>query len=435
MHIPRKVIIRSIDMNILFDNPLTLIYENGQFIAKKASICVSDDRIVSVGSIPADFIPDRTVSGKHRMAIPPLINCHTHSYMSILRNLADDLPFAQWLFDNILPREDKITPDMAYAGAMLSCMEMIKTGTSSFIDMHMFPGMTARAAQETGMRAVMSRGLVDDTDEGGERRIKEVMDEIEQFRGCDRISHVLGPHAIYTCSEKYLRRLVELAKEKNMTFNIHLSESKTEVDDCVKAHGMSPVAYLDNMGFFDIPTIAAHCVHVSEEDMDILAEKKVWVAHNPKSNLKLGNGIAPVKRMLEKGVNVCLGTDSQASNNALNMFSEMNFAALIHKGVSGDAAAVSAQDVLSFATVNAAQALKLDGCGEIKAGAKADICLLNTDCPQLTPQNNPVSALAYSANGSEVVSMMVDGEIIMENGSLTKADEEKILFEAAKLCR
>ena len=272
-------------MNILIKNIKMLI--NGG--TPKGDICISGNKILSAGVIPEGFAADKVIDGSDKLAIPGLINCHTHTYMSLFRNLADDLSFEDWLFGAIMPREDALSPEDAYWGAMLSCAEMIKTGTTCFMDMHMFPAMTASAADKLGMRAVMTRGLTgsDRNDKDGIRRYNEHMDERERFKGNDRITFKLGPHAIYTCGEDYLRWLIEKAHETEQEFHIHLSETTTEVQNCYKERSKSPVEYLNDIGFLDIKTCAAHCVHVSDSDMDILAEKHVSVIHNPDENLNL----------------------------------------------------------------------------------------------------------------------------------------------------
>lgn len=415
-------------MNILVKNIKMLV--GGK--AAEGDICISGNTIAAAGAAPADFIAEKIIDGSGKLAIPGLINCHTHSYMSLFRNLADDLTFEDWLFGNIMPREDSLTPEDAYWGAMLSCMEMIKSGTVCFMDMHMFPDKCAEAARTLGMRAVMTRGLTgpDRTEKDAIRRYNEHMQEREHFADDPLISFRMGPHAIYTCGRDYLEFLIEKAKETKQAFHIHLSETVNEVKNCYKEHGKSPVEYLDELGFFDVSTAAAHCVHLSEHDIDILREKKVSVIHNPKSNLKLANGIAPIPRLLEKGVNVCLGTDSQASNNSLNMFSEMSFAALLHKGVSGIPTLCSAPEVIDFATVNAAKALGFEKTGAIAAGNKADIAILDLDRPEFYPRNDLTAAMVYSANGSEVDTVIINGEIVLEKGRLTKFDEEEICAKA-----
>ncbi len=361
-----------------------------------------------------------------KLAIPGLINCHTHSYMSVFRNIADDVDFETWLFRSIMPLEDRLTNEDAYYGAMLSCIEMLKSGTVCFLDMHMFKGMTISAARDCGMRAVMSRGLVGNgDDEGGERRICETMDEKAEFGADERFSFMLGPHAIYTCDEAYLRKVAALAKKEGMGIHIHVSETKNEFDNCIKEHGMTPVEYLDSLGIFDVRAVAAHCVYLTDNDIEILARKGVYVAHNPKSNMKLGNGFAPVKKLINAGVKVCLGTDSQGSNNCLNMFSEMNHMALIHKGTGKDPQAVSARETFEAATRIGAEALGLNG-GALEVGKNGDVVLIDLNRPQFYPTNNVLSSLVYSANGSEVDTVVIGGNVVLDNGKVVGVDEKEI---------
>ncbi|MBQ7990886.1 MAG: amidohydrolase [Oscillospiraceae bacterium] len=396
-------------------------------------LCISGNRIASVGSVPDGMEFDEVIDGHNKMVVPGLINTHTHAYMSVFRNIADDLTFSDWLFGAIMPKEDRLTQEDEDAGAMLSCMEMIKSGMVAFMDMHICPGASARAAIKLGMRGVMTRGLTgqDRHDEGGLRRIREHLGECEEFAGSELIGFKFGPHAIYTCGEDYLRYLMELAREHGQGFHIHLAESLMESENCMKEHGMSPVEYLDSLGFFEIPTCAAHCVQLSEHDMDIFAERGVSVLHNPRSNLKLANGIAPVARLLLKGVNVSLGTDSQASSNDLDMFTEMGFAALLQKGINHDPVLCSAEEVVRMATVNGAKALGIDS-GEIKAGKLADVVMIDLDHERFTPRNNLRSALVYSSSGTRADTVIINGEIVLRGGHLTRGDEEEIRFNAAK---
>ena len=400
-------------MNIRIKNT-TIYNENGNI---NGDLCISDERIAGVGHTPEVFIPDREIDGSRLFAIPGLINCHTHSYMSAFRNIADDLTFEEWLFGAIEPRENRMTPDDAYKAALISCKEMLQSGTTTFMDMHMFPMMTVKAAKETGMRAVMTRGLAgpDRNDEGAIRRYNEHIAEMESCKGDSMFTFKLGPHAIYSCGEDYLHFLIEKADELGCGFHIHVSESVNEIENCKKQHGCSPVEYLNNMGFFRRPTCAAHCVHLSDRDIEILAENNVSVIHNPKSNLKLANGIAPIAKLIKAGVNVCLGTDSQASNNCLNMFQEMNYAALLQKGVTGDPTVLPAREVIRMATVNGAKALGIADLGEIKEGYLADIALLDLDRINYQPANDLAAALVYSSSGTETKYVIINGKIVYSN--------------------
>ncbi len=417
-------------MKILIKN--ALIYGENENIT--GDILVEGDTIAAVGKVSPDITADRIIDGHGKMAVPGMVNAHTHSYMSVFRNIADDLSFNDWLFGSILPKEDMLVDEDFYNGAALSCIEMIRSGTTCFADMHMGVIGTAQAASDLGVRAIMSRCVVgsDRNDEGAVRRYNEHVREYEQFSGDPLITFVIAPHAIYTCGDDLLRFLMEKAQETGQGFHIHLSESRKEVADCIAQHGCTPVKHLADMGFFDIPTAAAHCVHVTDEDIDIMAQKGVSVLHNPRSNLKLANGIAPVARMLAKGVNVAIGTDSQASNNNLNMYTEMSFAALLQKGVTEEPTVCSAGEVVKMATVNGAKAFGLDNLGKIEPGYKADIVLIDLDKPQFTPRNNIRAALVYSAHGTEADTVLINGEVVMDHGVITRADEERIRFNAEK---
>lgn len=419
-------------MTIHLKNILALLPDDSGYKTEKTDIYISNGVIDAIGTAPDGFTAEKTIDGEDKLVIPGLVNCHTHTYMSLFRNLADDLSFGDWLFKNIMPMEDKLTDEDAYWGAMLACVEMLKSGTTCFLDMHMFKNMTAKAAVESGMRAVISRGLVGNgrNDEGGIRRINDTREEMKNFADNDRLTFMLAPHAIYTTDAEYLSLCIDTAKELNLPLNIHLSETTNEVETAYKQYGCSPVEYLEKLGFFDVKTVAAHCVHLSDNDIEILAKHNVSVALNPMSNLKLGNGFAPVIKMQDAGINLCIGTDSAASNNTLNMFSDMNYTALVHKGTNENAQAVSANDVLGFATRNGAKALGLDNVGEIKVGMKADLAILDINRPQFFPRNNLVSALVYSANGSEVETVIVDGEIVLENGRTTLIDEKLVYAKA-----
>ena len=400
---------------------------------KRTDIYIDGNIIAGVGEIPEGFSADTVIDGTDKLASAGLVNTHTHTYMSLYRNYADDLSFSDWLFGNISPLEDRTTPDDAYVGATLACAEMIRTGTTTFVDMHMFRGMTCRAADECGMRAVISRGLCGEgDDEGGQRRLDEAFGEMEEYKNNSRLTFMLAPHAIYTCDTDYLKKVIALAGERKLPINIHLSETRYEVSQAVEKYGVSPVKYLDDLGMFGIKTLAAHCVHISDEDIKILADRGVSVAANPKSNMKLGNGFAPIKKLLDSGVNVCIGTDSAASNNSLNMFSDMNFTALVHKGTGEDAQAVSAVEVHRMATENGAAALGINA-GKIEKGMLADIILLDLNTPQFNPRNNLVAAMSYSATGSETDTVIIDGKIVMRDKKLLTIDEEKLYYEANKI--
>ncbi len=415
-------------MGILLKDILAALPEGEKDIIRKADLYVEGNRIVSIDEEPKGFQAEKIIEGKDRLAIPGLINCHTHSYMSFMRNVADDLSFMDWLFGTIDPIEQKMTDEDTYWGACLAIIEMMKSGTTCFNDMQMNIHQTTRAVKESGMRAVICRGLVGSgDDEGGQMRLCQAFEERDAAKDCDRLSFMLGPHAPYTCDEGYMRIVSEEAKKNHMRIHVHLSESESEIQQIKEKYGCSPIEMAERNGLFDVPAIAAHCVQITESDMEILKAKGVSVVTNPASNMKLGNGFAPVPEMLEKGINVCIGTDGAASNNSLNLFHEMSLLALIHKGVKRTPQCISAAQNFRIATINGAKALGLsEEIGSLEVGKKADIAILNLNTPSLTPRNNLLAGLSYSANGSEVETVIIDGKITMENRRVLTMDEEVV---------
>ena len=427
-------------MGILIRNAQVILPEGEKDVIKNTNIYVDGKYIAAIGgeeARPDGFTEDEVIDGTDRLVIPGLVNAHTHSYMSFMRNVADDLSFMDWLFGTIDPIEQKMTDEDAYWGAKLAILEMMKSGTTCFNDMQMNIHQTTRAVRESGMRAVISRGLVGSgNDEGGQMRLSQALEERDAARDCDRLGFFLGPHAPYTCDEEYLKIVAQKAKEEHMGIHIHLAESVTEMENCEKQYGCSPIALAERAGIFDVPAIAAHCVQISEADMDILKRKNVSVVTNPASNMKLGNGFAPVPQMLAKELNVCLGTDGAASNNTLNLFHEMSLLVLIHKGVAKDAQCISARECFRAATINGAKALGLaEQTGSLEKGKKADLAILNLRNPSLQPNNNLIAGLCYSANGSEVETVIIDGVITMRDRRVLTMDEDEIYDKIGQIIK
>lgn len=415
-------------MGIALKNILALVPEGNRDVIKETSIYIEGNRIVSIGQEPAGFQADKVIEGKDRLAIPGLINCHTHSYMSFMRNIADDLSFMDWLFGKIDPLEQQMTDEDAYWGACLAIIEMMKSGTTCFNDMQMNIHQTTKAVKESGMRAVICRGLVGTgNDEAGQVRLAQAFEERDAAADCDRLTFMLGPHAPYTCDDEFMRIVSQEAQKNNMSIHVHLSESESEIQQIQEKYGCSPIEMADRNGLFNVPAIAAHCVQVTEKDIRILKNKNVSVVTNPASNMKLGNGFAPIPAMLEAGINVCLGTDGAASNNRLNLFHELSLLTLIHKGVARTPQCISAEEGFRIATINGAKALGLeDQIGTLEAGKKADIAILDLNVPSLNPRNNLIAGLSYSANGSEVETVIIDGKITMENRQVLTMDESLV---------
>ncbi len=415
-------------MGILIENALVILPEGAEDVIRETSLYIEEDRITGIGDKPAGFTADKVIDGKDKLVIPGLINCHTHSYMSFMRNVADDLSFMDWLFGTIDPIEQQMTDEDTYWGANLAIIEMMKSGTTCFNDMQMNIHQTTRAVKESGMRAVICRGLVGSgNDEAGQSRLRQAYEERDAAKDCDRLTFKLGPHAPYTCDDEFLKIVAAEAKKENMGIHVHLSESESEISQIQEKYGCTPIALAEKCGIFDVPTIAAHCVQVTDEDIAILKQKKVSVVTNPASNMKLGNGFAPIAKMLDAGINVCLGTDGAASNNCLNMFHELSLLTLIHKGTGKTPQCVSAKEGFRIATINGAKALGLEKeIGSIEVGKKADLAMLDLNTPSLTPRNNLIAGLSYSANGSEVDTVIINGQVTMEGRKILTMDEKLV---------
>ncbi|MDC7235252.1 MAG: amidohydrolase [Spirochaetales bacterium] len=421
-------------MNILLTGGQILTMAGEEAEVLSTDLGIVNDRIAFIGSPPSDFRADKTVDASDTLLMPGLINAHTHVSMSLLRSYADDLPFWDWLFGRIMPVEEKIESDDAYYGAQLSILEMIRSGTTTFADMYFFMDRVAQAVEESGIRANLSRGV---TFMQGDKDLDKLT-EAEEFynnwngKADGRIRVDIAPHAPYTCPPTYLKKCSELALKLNCNIHIHLSESRKEVEDSLSEHGQSPIAHVDGLGLFESRTYGAHCVHVSDKDIALMAAKGVTAVNNPTSNLKLANGFAPVKKLLDAGVNVALGTDGPGCNNNTNMFEEINLAGLINKGITEDPTVIPAYKALQMATVNGARALGLeDETGTLETGKKADLILIDLNKAHFIPRYNLVSSMVYAAQGSDVKTVICNGRILMEDYRVLTLDEQTILKNAA----
>ena len=428
-------------MKTLIKNGLVLLYDESGWRIEKKDIVIRDNKIESVTSAPSPEGCKVIDAGDH-LVMPGLINAHTHAYMTIHRNYADDLAFFDWL-DLVDQVEQGMTEEDIYWTTLLAIIEMLRSGTTCFVDMsiksakekHGPRSAAVGAVLDAGFRAVICRGLAGVADsEESLRKYGEAVHEMELFKNESRISFVHGPHAPYSCMADYLRKLTQSCRDRGIGQHIHLSESQAEMEGLAKEYGTTPIQYVNGLGVFDVPCIVAHAVYATDEDIRIMAEKNVHVVICPKSNMKLGNGFSPADKFLEAGMNVCLGTDGCGSNNSLNMFQEMSAAALVYKGANRKAQCVSAADVLKMATVNGAKAVGHEGeLGVIREGAIADLILVNLNEPQFIPANNIISGLVYSATGAEVDTVLVDGQVLMENRRLTTIDEARVYEEIRKI--
>ncbi len=404
------------------------IIENGEIAIEGDSI----KAIGQAGTIEASWKPDKVIDGTGKLVIPGFVNCHTHAAMTLLRSYADDMPLMDWLNDKIWPLEDCLIAEDIYWGTMLSVAEMIKSGTTTFLDMYFHMDQVAKVVEQTGIRAVLSRGMIGygENAQLAVRENRELVTEWHNRPDADgRVTIMFGPHAPYTCPAEYLQEVKALAQELGVGLHIHLAETLVEVNDIIEKHGKRPIELMNDLGFFDdVQVVAAHCVHLSEEEIGILAEKGVGVAHNPESNMKLASGIAPVPHMLAKGVKVGLGTDGASSNNNLDMLQELRTAALLHKVNSMDATVLPAYQALELATVGGAKVLGLDQqIGILQPGYKADLLIIDLEQPHLYPHHDVIANLVYSALASDIETVLINGKIVMENRKLLTMDEKAVL--------
>lgn len=371
------------------------------------------------------------INATDKAIIPGLINTHTHAAMTLMRGYGDDLPLMTWLQDYIWPLEDKMTEEDVYIGAKLAMLEMIKTGTTTYLDMYMHPLMGAKAAEEMGLRAMISYTLFDQGNPERAQLDRERSEMyLERFKTefSDRIMFNLGPHAIYTVSGEQLQFCHEFCKKHNLKIHLHLSETEGEVEECIKQHGMRPVKYLEKLGILSEALILAHVIWVDDEELDLLAKYNVSVVHNPASNMKLASGYAfRYEEMKNRGIRVGLGTDGCSSSNNLDMFTAMRLASFLGKVWRFDSTAVKADNIFASSTSIGADILGIDA-GIIAEGKLADLCLVDLNRPEMVPVHNLTSNLVYSASGAFVDTVICDGRILMQNGYVE--GEEEIIRSA-----
>jgi 5-methylthioadenosine/S-adenosylhomocysteine deaminase len=424
--------------DILINNGLIVTMNGGKNDCFCGSVGIKDDLIEYIGKRPpAGADAGTVIDAKGGIVMPGLINAHTHSPMSIYRGLADDIGLFDWLNNHIWPVEKEFVTEKNIALASeLSIAEMIRSGTTAFNDMYFFSNITEKIAVSAGMRAVVGEALID---------IPAPVHKISETYWKDRaknrtaeglITISIVPHSPYSCSKEILKKTRAVSKKYGAIVHTHISETQSEVDHIRKEHGMTPVEYLDSIGFLNENTIAVHCVVLSDRDIGILAKRKVGIVHCPQSNLKLASGIARIGEMKRAGLTIALGTDGPASNNTLDMFSEMKTAALLHKGISGDPTEMSAKEVVKMATLNGATALGLGKItGSIEKGKKADIIIIDTDKLHLTPMYDPYSHIVYSARGSDVDTVVINGRIVMKNRKLLTVNESGLKKKAHALSK
>lgn len=417
-----------------------LTWDQGIKIIENTNVKVIGSKIAYIGTEDQDSSGFNIINGKGKILMPGLVNAHTHIPMTLLRSYADDMALHTWLYEHIFIVEAKLTPEDVYWGSQLALLEMIAGGTTCFADMYYFIDKIAEATAKSGLRGLLARGLVNGAvleDYSEDDRLNEAVSVFHEWHGAmdGRIRIALAPHAVYTCSPQYIKAIRDTAEKLNTFIHVHVDETVKEHNDCLQQYGKTPAKHLYDIGLFDLPTIAAHCVHVTDRDMNLMKEKNVTFVHNPGSNLKLASGVAPVPDALNKGVNVALGTDGASSNNNLNMWEEMNLASLIHKGARLDPTAVNAAEAFKMATVNGAEALGFSKTGQIREGFKADMIVVDATKPYYYPRHKLISNIAYAAQASDVETVFVDGKVLYHKGEYKTLDREKILYNVEKTCK
>lgn len=411
---------------------------DGQNITENGVLTIKDGRITYVGKgrSTASILAERRIDGKGKVALPGLINCHTHVPMTLFRGIAEDKPLNTWLKKIIWPLEAKLRSEDVYDGALLGCLEMIRSGTTCFADVYFYEDKVARAVEKSGLRAVLAEGVVEAGDEAlGEKMFRKSVNFARQFNGYaeGRVITMLGPHAAYSCSPELLGRIRENACELHVGIHLHMAESKKLFERSRRKYGAGEVEFLDKIGFLGKDVLAAHCIDLSAKDRRILFKRGVDVAHAPVANMKLGLGAARIKDLIDLGINVGLGTDGPASNNSLDMFETVKFASLLQKLTCHDPKVLPAYEVLKMATINGAKALGLEkDIGSLEVGKKADIILVDLSKPHLRPVHSICANLVYSARGGDVDTVIVDGRILMENRQVKSLDEQPVMDKAER---
>jgi 5-methylthioadenosine/S-adenosylhomocysteine deaminase len=421
--------------DIIIEGGMLLTMVEGDAPFENTSVFIKKDRIIDIRPAGSYTLPSgvELINAKKCIVMPGLINGHCHTAMTIFRGYADDLPLNEWLFKKIFPAEAAYaTPENVYRGALLGCLEMIASGTTAFIDGYFNQDQTMRAAKESGLRAIVSQGIIDFPAPGipdPDENLKKGREFIENYLD---FSELLTPglfcHSPVTCSDKTLVNAMEISMEHSLPMQVHLSETQEEVDEIIKRTGKRPAIYLNNLGILNSNLIAAHSVHLDDEEIDILFKKGVRIVHAPESNMKLSSGVARMSDIINRGVRPGIGTDGCASNNNLDLFKEMDSAAKLGKVFTNNPVNMSAATVLKMATSWGADVMGLkDKIGTIEIGKKADIIVVDANQPHMTPLYNPVSTIVYSANSGDVKDTIVNGKILMKDRRFLTLDQKTIM--------
>ncbi len=414
---PDDLLIREVTAITLGDPP----------VREGVSIAVRDGQIATIADeAPPSSGFERIIDGRNKLATPGLINAHTHLAMVLMRGYADDLPLMRWLEEAIWPLEAELTEADVYWGTLHAMAELIRSGTTCIADMYLHMDQVARAADQSGLRALLAYGMI--APNGGQKARDEIAatrDFLSEHHDTanGRVRAAIAPHAPYTCDPAVWEGAVDLAQAYDTLVHTHLAETRGEVEAAREAWGQTPIERVADLGVLEVPVLAAHCVHLDEGDFDLLAEHDVQVAHNPTSNLKLASGFAPVQQQLDRGINVAVATDGASSNNNLDLLEEIRLASYCQKAILEDATALPALEAFRLGTERGARALKWDEIGTLQPNTPADIVLWDMDRPHWVPNYDPVSNLVYSAHSSDVASVIVNGKPIMEDREIMTFDE------------
>lgn len=419
------MLFRNID---LLDENFAL--QRGQYVG------VKDGVIAYIGDTAPAEDYGASYDGRHRLLLPGFFNVHSHAPMTLLRGYAENLPLQRWLNEKVFPFEDKLSDESAYYGTLLAIAEMLASGTVSFTDMYFFLDGMTKAILESGIKCNLSRGLTvfDDSDYEQTAAYQDNLRLLDEWNGANggRLLADLCIHGEYTSTPKVVEAVAAQAKARGARMHIHLSETQAEHEECKQRHGMTPAAYMQARGVFDVPATAAHCVWLEGEDVDILKAHGVTVACCPASNLKLASGYADIPRMLDMGINVALGTDGAASNNNLNILQDLYLFGVVYKGFYRDSTLITPAQALYAATRAGALSQGRTDTGRLAVGCRADLCVINTDTPQFTPMTDAACNVVYAAQGADVRLTMVDGEVLYRDGAYTTIDIEKVKAEAQR---
>lgn len=426
-------------MNIRFYNAKILkLQDNHKFTIEEGELWVKGDSICYIGdgtdmdkvfTNPADevILWDREIDAKGNLLMPGFKNAHTHTAMTFLRSYADDLPLQDWLFQQVFPREDQLTPEDVYQLDILGIMEYLTSGITSNFDMYFFPPQNAKASVDCGFRTVQTSGL---NNFGGTVELLEENYHIVNEMS-DLSSFILGFHAEYTTSKELMEGVAKLAQKVKSPVWLHNAETKSETEECKERWGMTPTQLTDSLGMYEYGGGGYHCVWFEDEDFEIYKKRGLTAVTNPASNLKLASGIAPVKRFADEGINLAIGTDGAASNNCLDMFREMFLTTALAKVRENDASCISADEVLYMATAGGAHAMGLEDCDSLAVGKKADLILLDLQQPNMQPENNIVKNIVYSGSKQNVKLTMVNGKILYEDGKFHIGFEPREVYRKA----